>query len=52
LGRVILGWTIGEEVLIDKNFLCRSENCFAETETALFVIERKDYLMIKDSVKV
>lgn len=40
LGRVFLGWTLGEETICDKNFVCRIESCFAETESALFAIEK------------
>lgn len=30
LGRVIPGFTAGEECLIDPNYVCRFDNCYAE----------------------
>ncbi len=38
LGKAILGWTVGEECYVDRNFLCRIENCYADAETALIEI--------------
>jgi hypothetical protein len=43
LGRIITGWTVGEEALVDKNFICRIENCHAETETALLSIDKNQW---------
>lgn len=41
LGRVYPGFTVGEEVLVDKNYVCRIDNCFAEVETSLICIEKE-----------
>ena len=33
LGRVNIGWTIGEEVLFDRQLQLRNESCYSETES-------------------
>ncbi len=38
LGRANLGWTVGEEILYDKNMQIRSEKCYAESESCLLGI--------------
>jgi hypothetical protein len=43
LGRVILGWTVGEEALCDKNFICRIDSCYAEKESSLLAIDREQF---------
>ena len=41
LGRVSIGWTLGEDVLFnDKKMGNRKENCFAETESCLLGISK------------
>jgi hypothetical protein len=41
LGRVSIGWTLGEDVLYsDKKSANRKENCFAETESCLLGISK------------
>ena len=35
LGNVNIGWTIGEEILFDRNMQIRPESCYAETESCL-----------------
>lgn len=43
LGRVNIGWTIGEELLFeteDLRFTTRAEHCFAETESCLLGINK------------
>lgn len=39
LGKAFLGWTVGEESYVDKTFLCRIENCYADAETAMIELE-------------
>jgi hypothetical protein len=39
IGTVGLGQTLGEECLIDKSFICRLDNCYAEQETGLICID-------------
>lgn len=41
MGRVNIGWTIGEELLFDNNKKAmRQETCFAETECCLLGINK------------
>jgi len=41
LGRVSIGWSIGEDVLFNnKKQANRKENCFAETESCLLGISK------------
>jgi hypothetical protein len=43
LGRVNLGWTVGEELLFaseQQTQACRQESCFAETESCLLGINK------------
>ena len=40
IGSIVVGWTVGEESLLDKNFICRIENCFAESECAVLSIDK------------
>ena len=46
-----LGQTLGEEAICDKNFVCRIENSFAESECSLFSISKTDFFELKESVK-
>jgi len=39
-GYVNIGWTLGEEVLFDRNLQMRQETCFAETECCLIGINK------------
>jgi len=40
LGRVNIGWTVGEEVLFSNSNSVRTENCFSETESCLLGINK------------
>eukprot|EP00347_Sterkiella_histriomuscorum_P011789 403371092 len=44
LGRVIPGFSAGEECFIDSNFICRLDNCYAEQESCVFTIDRDTWL--------
>ena len=35
IGNVNIGWTVGEEILFDKNMQIRPETCYADTESCL-----------------
>jgi hypothetical protein len=67
LGYVNIGWTLGEEVLFDRNLQVRQETCYAETESCLLGINKgklavlqktllekgnsKDYFVIESTLK-
>ena len=40
IGQIVVGWTIGEEALIEKNFVCRIENCVADKDCCLLSIDK------------
>lgn len=40
LGRVNMGWTVGEEILYDGRLQTRTEACYSETETCLLGINK------------
>ena len=40
LGKVSIGWTLGEEVLFSERVKERKETCHAETESCLLGINR------------
>ena len=44
----MLGWTVGEESILDKNFLCRIENCYCETDCALLEVSKSNYEYLKE----
>lgn len=62
-----IGWTLGEEVLFDRNLQVRQETCYAETESCLLGINKgklavlqktllekgnsKDYFVIESTLK-
>ena len=48
LGRVNIGWTIGEEVLFefDKKNQIRQESCYSETESCLLGINKGKLAMM------
>jgi hypothetical protein len=49
LGRVNIGWTVGEEILFDQDLQTRAETCFSETQTCLLGVNRlKLELLQKD----
>ena len=41
MGRVNLGWTLGEEILFDRTLQTRSEQVFAESDTCLIAISKQ-----------
>lgn len=40
IGRVNIGWTLGEEILFDRNLQIRQEMAVAETESCLIGINK------------
>ena len=40
VGRVNIGWTLGEEILFDRNLQIRQEMAVAETESCLIGINK------------
>jgi len=40
IGRVNVGWTVGEEILFDRNLQIRAEMAVAETEACLIGINK------------
>jgi len=40
IGRVNIGWTLGEEILFDRNLQIRQEMAVAETESCLLGINK------------
>ena len=67
VGYANIGWTLGEEVLFDRNLQLRLETCYAETESCLLGINKgklavlqktllekgnnKDYFVIESTLK-
>jgi hypothetical protein len=49
LGRVNIGWTIGEEILFEfeKQTNVRQESCYAETESCLLGINKSKLAMMQ-----
>ena len=49
LGRVNIGWTIGEEILFefDKKSTARQESCYSETESCLLGINKSKLAMMQ-----
>lgn len=48
LGEVLnIGWTVGEEILFDKEAKSRQEKCIGIEETCLVGIERKHFISCK-----
>lgn len=45
---MLVGWTVGEEALVDKNFICRIENCCAENESGLLSIDKNQWNELKN----
>ena len=52
LGRVNIGWTIGEEVLFtfNKKSTLRHENCFSETESCLLGINKSKLAIMQKNL--
>lgn len=46
LGRVNIGWTIGEEVLFDHS-TTRSETCFSENEACLLGVNKSKFAILQ-----
>jgi hypothetical protein len=47
IGKAVIGWTVGEDALISKQYLCRRENCSTETEAAVLEIPYSIYQLMK-----
>ena len=49
LGRVNIGWTIGEEILFEyeKQSSVRQESCYSETESCLLGINKSKLAMMQ-----
>ena len=47
LGKVSIGWTLGEEVLFSHQLENRTESCHAETESCLLGINRQKLLTLQ-----
>jgi len=47
LGRVNIGWTIGEEILFSIEKTMRSESCYSETESCLLGINKNKLSMLQ-----
>ena len=50
-GKLRLGGCVGEEVLVDRKYRCRSENCYAEADSALICINKNSWDALKQSRK-
>jgi hypothetical protein len=50
LGRANIGWTVGEEVLYDKNMQKRLETCVASTESCLLGIQKSKLAIIQKNL--
>jgi hypothetical protein len=50
LGRVNIGWTVGEEVLFDKNLQIRQEICVATVDSCLLGILKSKLAIIQKSL--
>ena len=47
LGRINIGWTIGEEILFDGTQQARTETCYSETESCLLGINKNKLAMLQ-----
>ena len=47
LGRVNLGWTLGEEILFDRTMQVRQEQVVAETESCLIAISKQKLAILQ-----
>ena len=47
LGRVNIGWTLGEEILFTMNKQMRMESCYSETESCLLGINRNKLAILQ-----
>lgn len=47
LGRVSIGWSLGEEVLFERTSTNRRENCYSETESCLLGIDKSKLAMLQ-----
>jgi CRP-like cAMP-binding protein len=50
LGKVISGFTAGEESLLDSNYVCRLDNCITESESCAFTIQTDDWIKYKRGI--
>ena len=50
IGRVNIGWTLGEEILFDRNLQIRQEMAVAETESCLIGINKAQLAILQKSL--
>eukprot|EP00347_Sterkiella_histriomuscorum_P016988 403351089 len=50
LGKANIGWTVGEEVLFDKNMQIRQESCIALVESCLLGIQKSKLAIIQKAL--
>ena len=50
IGRVNIGWTIGEEILFDRNLQIRQEMAVAETESCLIGINKSQLAIMQKNL--
>lgn len=50
LGKVNIGWSLGEEILYDKNLQIRRETCIANSESCLLGIMKSKLAIIQKSL--
>ena len=46
IGRINLGWTVGEEILFDRTMQIRKENVVAETDSCLVAISKQNLAIL------
>ena len=50
IGRVNIGWTLGEEILFDRNLQIRQEMAVAETESCLIGINKAQLAIMQKNL--
>ena len=50
IGRVNIGWTLGEEILFDRNLQIRQEMAVAETESCLIGINKSQLAILQKNL--
>ena len=50
IGRVNVGWTVGEEILFDRNLQIRAEMAVAETEACLIGINKAQLAIMQKNL--
>ena len=46
IGRINLGWMVGEEILFDRTMQIRKENVVAETDSCLVAISKQNLAIL------